>query len=82
MIELLPSKTSDKYGIIIWARTLFNKEVKVLETLLDLEEFDYVTLKLSVLSYKKSFKEKLFKELLLNESLDPRDELLEDPKNE
>jgi len=82
IVELLPSRHSDNYGVIIYARTKTNKDIRVLETILELEEADFLTLKLAILKYKESFRDKLFNELISDNHSDPMDELLEDPKNE
>lgn len=82
MIELLPNRHSDNYGIIIYARTKTNKDVKVLETILELEEVDLLTLKLAILKYEESFRNKLFNDLISDDRSDPMDKLLEDPKDE
>lgn len=82
MIELLPYRHSDNYGVVVYARTKTNKDVKVLETKLELEEADLLTLKLAILKYKESFRNKLFNDLISDNHSDPMDELLEDPKNE
>lgn len=82
MIQLLPNRDSDNYGIIVYARTKTNKEVKVLESMVELEEPDFLALKLAILKYKQSYQNKLFNDLISDNSSDPMDELLEDPKDE
>lgn len=82
MIQLLPNRHSDDYGIIVYALTKTHKEVKVLETLVELDEPDYLTLKLAILKYKESFHNKLFNDLVSDDHSDPMDELLEEPKDE
>ena len=50
--------------------------------MVELEEPDFLALKLAILKYKQSYQNKLFNDLISDNSSDPMDELLEDPKDE
>lgn len=82
MIKLLLNCSSDKYNLIVYARTNNNAEIKVFDSMLDLEESDFLTIQLTVLKYKQAFRKKLFRDLTSETPSDPMDELLEEPKDE